>query len=128
MASPVALSKRTPSTPRASSARCAPAACSGITPAATVAPENRRQFEDRNMQELKALDAIAKDDNTLLGRVVRMPAGGDWSFYQVIKINKRTVTLKHCAGTGFDAMVLHWGPLAVVDRGYVERELTHHTL
>lgn len=100
----------------------------GITPAATVAPENRRKFEDRNMQELTALDAIAKLDNTLLGRVIRKAAGGDSAFYQVIKINKRTVTLKHCAGIGFDAMVLHWGPMAVVDRGYIEKELLNQTL
>lgn len=80
------------------------------------------------MQENEALllkiDREAKEKGQLLWRFIKEPVADGCAFYQIIKVNKRTVHIEVCEGLGDDYYIPYWGDRATIELSYAAHNVS----
>lgn len=67
---------------------------------------------------MEAQDAEGKANGTLLGRYIQEGRGDGYAYYQVVKVNKKTVRIHHVNGLGDDWDMPMWGLEASIPIAY----------
>jgi hypothetical protein len=62
--------------------------------------------QKQNFERLKQEDAEARAQGTLLGRYIYFSVGDGRAFYQIVKVNKRSVRVMHCPNVAPDDWTL----------------------
>lgn len=71
-----------------------------------------------NWDQLEQIDLEAKERGELLWRYIQEPFADGYAIYQIVKVNKTTVRIQHCAGFGDDWVIPYWGAEATIDLDY----------
>lgn len=78
---------------------------------------------DENFKRLQEIDAKAAAEGTLLHRYISEPFADGRAFYQIVRVNKKTVRIRVCSGLGDDWVIPYWGPEATIDIEYAEQKV-----
>jgi hypothetical protein len=73
---------------------------------------------EENIKKMNEKDANAKNQNILLGRFLRESAADGYAFYEIIRVNKKTVRVRVIKNIGDDYRVPQWGNEATVPLNY----------
>ena len=79
----------------------------------------------RNQEQLDSIDREAKENGQLLHRYIQEPFADGFAVYQIIRVNKKTVRIRHCSGLGDDWMIPYWGEEATIDYHYAAEGVAH---
>lgn len=85
--------------------------------------DNYCQQWDANRQVLEEQDRKAKEQGTLVGRLIREAYADSYACYVVIKENKKTVRIKVTKGVGDDWIIPYWGEETTIDKDYAIKHL-----
>lgn len=73
---------------------------------------------DRNMKAITAKDTAAKEKGILLGRYIQEQYADGYAFYEIIKVNKKSVRIQVLTGLGDDWMIPMWGQKTSIPMKY----------
>ena len=80
---------------------------------------------ESNLKQIYDIDEMAKSKGELLGRFIIEPVADGKAYYQIIQVNKLTVTIKLVENIGDDYMVHYWGRGTVISREYAESSVNY---
>lgn len=78
----------------------------------------------RNFDLLDQIDKAAKAEGSLLWRYISEPFADGRAYYQIVKVNKKTVRIVRCTGLGDDWTIPYWGNSATIDIDYAEQKIS----
>lgn len=87
--------------------------------------EEANEKIDRNYKKLEKIDKAAKDKKQILYRFIAEPFADGRAYYQIIKINKKTVKIKVCKGLGDDWVIPYWGDECNIDKSFALERLQY---
>ena len=74
-------------------------------------------YEDKEYDILMEADKKAKEKGTILGRYINESIADGYAYYEITKVNKKTVVIEHVfIGDGYS--VSYWGAKATIDIAY----------
>lgn len=76
------------------------------------------QLSRENNQKLVDIDRQAKSEDTILHRYVSEQIADGYAYYQIIRVNKKSVRVRVCTGLGDDWQVPQWGAEATIPMAY----------
>ena len=76
---------------------------------------------NRNWDRLNKIDAKAKAEGTLLYRYIDHPYADGRAYYQIVKVNKRSVSIKVLGGLGDDWVLPAWGRECKIPKNLAEQ-------
>ena len=79
---------------------------------------------DNNLKRLKDIDNKAYLEGKLLWRVLQEGYADGYAYYQITKVNKKTVRVEVCTGIGDDWVLPYWGEKATIPKEYVEKRIS----
>jgi len=82
------------------------------------------QNYDTNWELLKSIDQGAKAKGELKHRYIQESCADSYAYYQIVKVNKKTVKITHLALGGDDWVIPYWGYEAIIDRAYAEQSVS----
>jgi len=69
-------------------------------------------------------DAQAKAKGTMVGRFIREPCADSYAFYEIVKVNKKTVVIQHL--DVYDGWTIpYWGKRATIDIRFAQENLAY---
>jgi len=71
---------------------------------------------DRNWNNLKEQDKQAKESGVIVGRYIQHQYADGHAIYTIVKENKNSVRIEHCALGGDDWVLPAWGYKATIDK------------
>lgn len=80
----------------------------------------------KNQQKLDYLDAIARKNNTFVGRTVSVPVADGYATYVVVKENKTSCRIEVATGLGDDYCSYEWGREATVSKSFLTQHFRAH--
>lgn len=78
-----------------------------------------------NFNRLVNIDKTSKRIGKVLYRFIAEPYADGRAYYQIIKINKKTVKIKVCTGLGDDWVIPYWGHECNIDKDFALRKLKY---
>ena len=78
---------------------------------------------DKNFAAMEARDKAAKEAGTMVGRYINYPVADGYAYYEIVKVNLRTVVVVCLTGLGDDWVLDLWGAKARIGRLYAETHL-----
>jgi hypothetical protein len=78
-------------------------------------------------QRLAEIDALARKTGSILYRMIQIPRGDGYAFYQITKVGARNCTVKHIVMGGDDWMALEFGEGGSFPLSFVKRMLNAHS-
>jgi hypothetical protein len=71
--------------------------------------ENLSEQINVNSAILQRESEAARSAGSLLGRIVQHQVADGYAVYQIVKVNKTSVRVRHCTGLGDDYTFRMWG-------------------
>ena len=81
-----------------------------------------KAMEDR-FKALREQDATAKAAGELLGRYIQESYADGYAFYEIIKVNKKSVRIQVVTGIGDDWVLPYWGVATSIPIAYAEQNI-----
>lgn len=79
---------------------------------------------DKNYERLRKHDAKQRDQGSMVGRFIQEHIADGYSFYLIVRENKRTVRIERIPYISGDEWVVpYWGAEATIDKDYAQRML-----
>ena len=81
------------------------------------------ETSDMNFKNLKAIDENAKRKGSLLWRYIEEPHADGYAYYQIVKVNKKSVRIVNVTLGGDDWMIPYWGEETTIDIEYAKQSI-----
>lgn len=78
---------------------------------------------DKNFKAMQERDKEAKEKGTLIGRYISEPFADGSAYYEIIKVNKKTVKIRVIKEIGDDWVIPYWGEEASIDIEYAKNSV-----
>ena len=67
------------------------------------------KIDEENTNQLIEIDKKQKENGTMLYRYISVPYADGRAYYQITKVNKKTVRIRVCLGIGDEWILPYWG-------------------